>query len=113
MGRFGGPTSGGRRGADTSPGAAVWAVEVAKSTQWRNGVTGTFLAPFLEPGIDGLETFARVTAVRPEQRAIIVSGFAETERVQKAQELGAGLFLKKPYVIEKFAAAVRRELDRP
>ncbi|MGZ6276690.1 MAG: PAS domain S-box protein, partial [Syntrophales bacterium] len=44
----------------------------------------------MDPGIDGLETYRRVLAINPKQKAIIVSGFSETERVKKALELGAG-----------------------
>jgi PAS domain S-box-containing protein len=66
----------------------------------------------MDPGIDGLETYQRILAINPEQKAIIVSGFSETERVKKAQETGAGTFVRKPYVKEKIGLAVRRELDR-
>ena len=67
----------------------------------------------MEPGIDGLETYRRMLALRPGQRAIIASGYSETERVREAQHLGAGTYVKKPYLLEKFGVAVRRELDRP
>jgi methyl-accepting chemotaxis protein len=40
------------------------------------------------------------------------SGFSETERVKKAQKLGAGAYIKKPYVLEKMGIAVRAELDK-
>ncbi|HAJ28251.1 MAG TPA: hypothetical protein DCG53_13580, partial [Syntrophus sp. (in: bacteria)] len=63
-------------------------------------------------GIDGLETYIRILEIRPQQKAIIVSGFAKTERVGTAQELGAGEYVKKPYTIEKLGIAVRKELDR-
>jgi PAS domain S-box-containing protein len=66
----------------------------------------------MEPGIDGLETYRRIREHRPEQKAIIVSGFAETARVKEAQKLGAGPYLKKPYTLEKIAVAVRQELER-
>ncbi|HVC34538.1 MAG TPA: ATP-binding protein [Chloroflexota bacterium] len=66
----------------------------------------------MPPGIDGCETYRRVTEVRPGQRAIILSGFAETERVEQAQALGAGAFIQKPLTIEKLARAVRTELER-
>ncbi len=66
----------------------------------------------MEPGIDGLETYRRIMEIQPRQRAIIVSGFAKTERVSRAQELGAGEYVMKPYVIEKIGAAIRKELDR-
>ncbi|HOI72642.1 MAG TPA: PAS domain S-box protein [Syntrophales bacterium] len=66
----------------------------------------------MDPGIDGLETYRRIRKINPRQRAIIVSGFSQTERVREAQELGAGTFVRKPYVLEKIGLAVRRELDR-
>jgi YesN/AraC family two-component response regulator len=48
----------------------------------------------------------------PKQKAIIVSGFAETERVKMAQALGAGAFVRKPYIRERIWLAVRKELDK-
>jgi CheY-like chemotaxis protein len=66
----------------------------------------------MTPGIDGLETYQRVLEINPTQKAILVSGFSETERVKKAQELGAGTYVKKPYVMEKIGIAIRDGLDR-
>ena len=48
----------------------------------------------------------------PNQKAIIVSGFSECERVNLAQELGAGEFVKKPLTKQAIAVAVRTELDK-
>jgi PAS domain S-box-containing protein len=67
----------------------------------------------MDPGMDGLDTYAKILEIHPHQKAIIVSGFSETERVSKAEELGAGAYLKKPYVLEKLGLAVRKEFDRP
>ena len=66
----------------------------------------------MDPGMDGLETYEKILEINPAQKAIIVSGFSESERVRQAQKLGAGDYLKKPYVIEKMGLAVRKELDR-
>jgi len=66
----------------------------------------------MEPGIDGLETYQRVVALAPGQRALIASGYSETALVRKAQELGAGAYVRKPYTLEKLAVAVRDELRR-
>jgi CheY-like chemotaxis protein len=65
----------------------------------------------MDPGMDGLETYKRVYALRPGQTAIIVSGYSETDRVKTAQALGAGEYVRKPYSLEKLGLAVRRELD--
>jgi CheY-like chemotaxis protein len=66
----------------------------------------------MDPGMDGLDTYAKMLEIHPSQKAIIVSGFSETERVNKAQELGAGAYVKKPYILEKLGLAVRKELER-
>jgi PAS domain S-box-containing protein len=65
----------------------------------------------MDPGIDGLETYRRITAQNPGQKAVIASGFSESERVKTLQELGAGAYIQKPYTLEKIGLAVRRELD--
>jgi signal transduction histidine kinase len=66
----------------------------------------------MDPGIDGLETYQRIVQLRPGQKAIIASGFSESERVKEAQKLGLGAYVKKPYLMEKLALAIRIELDR-
>ncbi len=66
----------------------------------------------MEPGIDGLETYRRIREFKPNQKAIIVSGFSETEQVKQMQALGAGAYIQKPYIMEKIGMAVRHELRR-
>ena len=66
----------------------------------------------MHPGIDGLDTYEEVLKLHPGQKAIIASGFSETHRVKKAQRLGAGQYIKKPYTMEKIGVAVRAELDK-
>jgi PAS domain S-box-containing protein len=66
----------------------------------------------MEPGIDGLDTYKRVLELYPHQRAIIASGFSETDRVKEARKLGAGPYIRKPYTMEKIGIAVREELDK-
>jgi PAS domain S-box-containing protein len=66
----------------------------------------------MDPGIDGMETYKRILNIKSTQKAIIVSGYSETDRVKEAQALGAGTYVKKPYVREIIGLAVRRELDK-
>lgn len=66
----------------------------------------------MEPGIDGLQTYQESIEIHPGQKAIIASGYAENERVKKAQTLGAGVYIRKPYTLEKIGLAIRKELDR-
>jgi two-component system cell cycle sensor histidine kinase/response regulator CckA len=66
----------------------------------------------MDPGMNGLETYQRVLEINPRQKAIIVSGFSDNFRVKMAQDLGAGAYVRKPYISEKIGLAVREELDR-
>jgi two-component system cell cycle sensor histidine kinase/response regulator CckA len=66
----------------------------------------------MDPGIDGLETFKQILRIHPDQKAIIASGFSETWRVKKAQRLGAGAYVKKPYTLENIGQAVSAELGK-
>ncbi|MBT8373537.1 MAG: response regulator, partial [Deltaproteobacteria bacterium] len=66
----------------------------------------------MPPGIDGLETYKRILKRHPDQKAIIASGFSETERVKEAERLGVGEYIKKPYTLEKIGLAVKKELGR-
>ncbi|MBN2467305.1 MAG: response regulator [Deltaproteobacteria bacterium] len=65
----------------------------------------------MEPGLDGLETYREIAKRHPGQKAVIVSGYSETERVKEAQRLGAGAYIKKPYLLHQMGLAVRNELD--
>jgi len=66
----------------------------------------------MDPGIDGLETYRRLLDINAGQKAIIASGFSESEKVRAALRIGAGAYLKKPYLLDKIGMAVRAELDR-
>ncbi len=64
----------------------------------------------MPPGMDGLTTYEEILKIRPDQKAIIASGFAETDRVKDALNLGVGQFIKKPYAIKDVGLAVKKEL---
>ena len=66
----------------------------------------------MEPGIDGLETYKRILKNQSRQKAIITSGFSETDHVREAESLGVGAYIKKPYTLEKLGTAIRSELER-
>ena len=78
--------------------------------------TGTvdlvLLDMIMDPGIDGLDTYRKIIDIRPGQKAIIASGFAETDRVREVQRLGAGEYIKKPYTLEMLGLSIRTELQR-
>ena len=65
----------------------------------------------MEDGFDGLDTYREMVKINPGQKAIIVSGFSATERVNQMQKMGAGAYVKKPFTREVIARAIREELN--
>ncbi len=66
----------------------------------------------MDSGMDGLDTYREILKLHPGQKAIITSGFSETERLKKAQRLGAGQYVRKPYTLKKIGIAVKKELEK-
>ncbi|MBD3219468.1 MAG: PAS domain S-box protein [candidate division Zixibacteria bacterium] len=62
--------------------------------------------------IDGSELFAGIIDKNPNQKAIIVSGYGDSEKIKRALEMGAGSFLQKPLTMRGLAVSVRKVLDR-
>ncbi|WP_339137595.1 MAG: response regulator [Candidatus Electrothrix sp. GW3-4] len=65
----------------------------------------------LMPGMNGRHTYEEAKKLYPALKAVISSGFAADQEVQKTQELGAGSFVKKPYTLKQLGLAVRNELS--
>jgi two-component system cell cycle sensor histidine kinase/response regulator CckA len=66
----------------------------------------------MDPGMDGLVTYRKILELHPKQKAIIASGFSETDRVKEVKRLGAGQYIKKPYILETIGLAARKELEK-
>jgi PAS domain S-box-containing protein len=77
-----------------------------------NTVDLILLDMIMDPGMNGLETYERIIEIHPDQKAVIVSGFAETDDVKKAQVLGAGKYVKKPLTLESLGPILKVELGR-
>lgn len=65
----------------------------------------------LGDAFDGVETFKKVKEMAPDQRAILVSGFADITRIVEARKLGIGRCFQKPYTTENLGKNVRLALD--
>lgn len=61
-------------------------------------------------GMNGYQTYKAITALYPNQKAIITSGFAESSDVKAALQLGLSIFVKKPYSIEQLGHAAQQLL---
>lgn len=66
----------------------------------------------MAPGMNGLQTYKKIIAILPGQKAVIASGYARSIDVEEAIVLGAGVFIKKPYSMEELGRAVKNELAR-
>ena len=89
---------------------AVSSGEAAVEYLQAHSVDLVLLDMIMDPGINGRETYARIIAINPGQKAILVSGFAETDEVKAAQQLGAGRYIRKPITLEKIGRAVKEAL---
>lgn len=86
--------------------------EEAVSYMKKNSVDLLVLDMIMEPGIDGCETYKRILELHPTQKAIIASGFSETDRIKEAKKLGVGSYIRKPYTLENIGLAVKEELEK-
>lgn len=75
-----------------------------------NNADLVLLDMLMEPGINGCETYRRILENRPGQKAVLASGFSESEDVKKALQLGASEFILKPYSMEKLGHVVKLAL---
>lgn len=64
------------------------------------------------PDMPGLELAAAILRRRPSIPIILCSGFMDSEKRQKAGELGIREVVMKPFGVREFAAAIRRVLDK-
>jgi PAS domain S-box-containing protein len=86
--------------------------EAAVEYLTKKAVDLLFLDMIMDPGINGLETYSRIKKLHPDQKAIIVSGFAETSDVKETIKLGACQFLEKPLTLSQVAQAVKEVLNK-
>ena len=84
--------------------------EAAVAFMEKHSVDLLLLDMIMDPGIDGLETYKRILRQHPQQRAVITSGYAETERVKEARRLGTCGYLKKPYTVNDMSVAIESVL---
>jgi len=112
---------------DDDPDQQTIALEILKTLHYRGSAVASgeaaleylndrkvdllLLDMIMPQGMDGLETYQKVLKQHPRQKALVVSGFSETERVQETLRLGAGSFIRKPYSVENLALAIQKALS--
>ena len=95
-----------------------YSVETAESGETAVAMTANqsfdliILDMIMPGGMNGLETYAKIIAIHPGQKAIITSGYSKSEHVGEMQTLGAGIFVQKPYSLERLGMAVKTTLAK-
>jgi len=77
-----------------------------------NRVDLVLLDMIMDPGMGGRETYERIIALHPHQKAVILSGYSETADVKAVLKMGAGQYVRKPVTLEKTGVAVKAELEK-
>ena len=83
------------------------AIEYIKTTP----VDLVILDMMMDPGINGCETYERILRYAPGQKAIITTGYSNTEDITRATNLGISQFIKKPYSLHELAQALNLEIN--
>ena len=90
--------------------SAVASGEAAIAYLADNRVDLILLDMIMDPGMDGLDTYTRIVERYGRQKAVIASGYSETDRVKAARRLGAGPCLKKPYTLKELGRVLHTVL---
>ncbi len=90
--------------------ASVASGEEAIAYLKKNKVDLILLDMIMAPGIGGRETYEQIVKIYPKQKAVIASGFSETEDVVAIQKLGAGQYIKKPFTLLGLGSVIKKEL---
>lgn len=77
----------------------------------KNQVDVVILDMIMEKDFDGLDTYQEILKLHPQQKAIIISGYSATERVEKMQQMGAGQYVRKPFTVDVLGRAIQKELE--
>lgn len=75
-----------------------------------NSADVVVLDMIMKDDFDGLDTYREIIKLHPGQKAIIASGFSETDRVREAEKLGVGRYIRKPYNMQILGKAIREVL---
>lgn len=65
----------------------------------------------MEPGMNGRKTYEEIIKLYPEQKAIIASGFSESDDVKAVLQHGASHFINKPFSMHRLGLVVKEALN--
>ncbi len=81
-----------------------------KAIKWLEGNNADLLIldMMMGQGMNGYETYTQAVQLKAGQKALIASGFSESDEVINTLRLGAGLYIKKPYSLGQLGRAVQQ-----
>ena len=62
-------------------------------------------------GLNGRETYEKVLRINPSQRAIVISGYAEADEIDRMNDLGVSYILEKPVTLVGIGMAIKKTLS--
>jgi len=90
---------------------SVCSGELAQKFVKENPVDLIVMDMLMEPGMNGRQTYEEILKLYPNQKAIVASGFSESDEIKAALKLGASGFVEKPYSMAKLGRAVKEALN--
>ncbi|MBJ6727121.1 ATP-binding response regulator [Geomesophilobacter sediminis] len=91
--------------------AATSSVEALELVRSRPNDFDLLLTDLTMPGLTGVKLAAAVRTVRPDLPVLLCTGATETVGEEQAEQLGIREVLRKPYVLDALATAVRKALS--
>jgi len=76
-----------------------------------NAVDLILLDMIIGEGMNGRQTYEQILDLCPTQKAIIVSGYAQKDEMERVRELGVSCFLQKPVTLDRVSSVVRHVLE--
>ncbi|MCI5223990.1 MAG: response regulator, partial [Candidatus Electrothrix sp. AR4] len=77
----------------------------------KNEATLLLLDMIMGSGINGRETYEKIIAMHPGQKAVIITGFSKNDEMEKMKQLGVDLLIKKPFRFEMLAMTIKQALQ--
>lgn len=62
-------------------------------------------------GLNGRETYEKILKISPSQKAIIISGYADADEIDRMNELGVSYILEKPVTLVGVGMAIKKTLS--
>ena len=91
---------------------AATGVEAVEAARSHRGPIAVMLTDLVMPGGSGRAAFDAVTAIRPEVRALYMSGYTDDDVIRRGLIDATTPFVQKPFTAAGLSRAVRDVLDR-